>query len=395
MYDLAMNFSNIKLSRDDLYKKVWEQPVSVVAKEYGISDVGLAKICRRLQVPVPGLGYWSKKQHGKPVKQIPLPPPPANTTLEVTINTYRKVAPDAKQLERATELIDAEELEANEVRVSEVLIDPDPAVARSRKLLGKAQPEADGLVHVADPECLPVTVSPQQLDRALRIMDALLKAFAVRGYAVTIRNEDQHELRVVVADEPIMFHLSEGLNKTPINAGQKKDLQMFGWKPRQEYEYSPSGTLALHVNANLWNGMRRRWSDSARRPLEKALNSFLAGIVKVAVAVRAERLDRERRDRELKDRERRRRELFIAQEREKERLAQLDREVASWHKAQEIRAYVQTARDLSLKKFGRIDPGSEMDQWITWAMAQADRHDPLVESPPSVLHEELPSAYGY
>jgi len=110
----------------------------------------------------------------------------------------------------------------------------------------------------------------------------------------------------------------------------------------------------------------------------------------VAVAVHAERLDHERRGREQKDRERCRKELFIAQDKEKERLTHLDREVASWHKAQEIRAYVETVRSLGLKKHGRIDPGSEMDQWITWAMAQADRYDPLVKSPPSVLDEPLP-----
>lgn len=392
-----MTFSNIKLSRDELYEKVWAQPVSVVAKVYGISDVGLAKMCRRLAVPIPGLGYWAKKQHGKAVEQIPLPPPPADTKLEVTINTYRKVAPDPEQLEKATGIIDAEELEANEVTVPDVLTDPHPAVARSLKLLGKAKPGADGLVHVADPTCLPVTVSPQQLDRAMRIMDSLLKAFAARGYAVTIGNEDRRELKVVVADEPITFYLHEDLDKTPkpMTAHQKERLEKYGWKPSAEYDRSPSGTLALHVNANLWNGMRRRWSDSAKRPLEKGLNSFLAGIVKVAVAVRAERLDKERRDREQKDRERCRKELIIAQEKEKARLSHLDREVASWHKAQEIRAYVETVRSLGLKKHGRIDPGSEMDQWITWAMAQADRYDPLVKSPPSVLDEQLPSPYAY
>lgn len=392
-----MSFSNIKLSRDELYEKVWAQPVSVVAKEYGISDVGLAKMCRRLEVPIPGLGYWAKKQHGKPVEQIPLPSPPADTKLEVTINTYRKVEPDPEQLEKATEIIDAEELEANEVTVPDVLTDPHPAVARSLKLLGKAKPGADGLVHVADPTCLPVTVSPQQLDRALRIMDSLLKAFDARGYAVTIGNEDRRELKVVVADEPITFFLCEDLDKAPrpMTPQQKQDFEKYHWKPRQEYDHSPSGTLALHVNANLWNGMRRRWSDSTKRPLEKGLNSFLAGVVKVAVAVRAERLDHERRDREQKDRERRRKELFIAQEKEKERLAHLDREVASWHKAQEIRAYVETVRNLCLKKHGRIDAGSEMDQWIKWAMDQADRYDPLVKSPPSVLDEQLPSPYGY
>ena len=51
------------------------------------------------------------------------------------------------------------------------------------------------------------------------------------------------------------------------------------------------------------------------------MNSFLAGVVKVAVAVRAERIDHECRGREQKDCERRRTDLFIAQEKEKERLA--------------------------------------------------------------------------
>jgi hypothetical protein len=34
-----------------------------------------------------------------------------------------------------------------------------------------------------------------------------------------------------------------------------------------------------------------------------------------------------------------------------------------------------------------------MDQWISWALDQADRYDPLAKSPPSVLDE--PSPYGY
>ncbi len=38
-----MTFSHIKLSRDELYEKVWAQPVSVVAKENGISDVEPAR----------------------------------------------------------------------------------------------------------------------------------------------------------------------------------------------------------------------------------------------------------------------------------------------------------------------------------------------------------------
>lgn len=391
-----MSFSKITLSRDDLYKKVWAQPVSVVAKQFGISGAGLAKICKRLDVPIPSLGYWAKKQHGKPVAQIPLPTRTGDAKLGVTITPHRHVPPDPQQLEKAIQLMDAEELQANAVTVADTLMDPHPAVSHTMQLLREAKPDATGLLQVTDPTCLPVSVSPEQIDRAMRIMDALLKAFDARGYAVTMAKKDDQELNVVVADEPITFTLCEDLRSTPrpMTPTERKDLETYRWRRRQEHDFSPSGTLVLQVHANLWNGMRRRWSDSLHRPLEKALNSFLAGIVKVAVAVRGERLDRERRDREFRDRHNRRQELIIAQQREQECLTRLDEDVLSWKKAQEIRAYVEAVRSMNLRSHGRIDPGSKLDEWMNWAIAQADRYDPLVESPPSILDEQVPSPYG-
>jgi len=37
-------------------------PVAKVAESFGLSDVGLAKICGRHRVPVPPRGYWAKKE---------------------------------------------------------------------------------------------------------------------------------------------------------------------------------------------------------------------------------------------------------------------------------------------------------------------------------------------
>ena len=48
--------------RDSLYEEVWTTPLLKLAKTYGISDVGLKKICRKLSIPTPGLGYWAKKE---------------------------------------------------------------------------------------------------------------------------------------------------------------------------------------------------------------------------------------------------------------------------------------------------------------------------------------------
>lgn len=49
------------ITREDLYRLVWEKPMNKLAKEFGLSDVGLAKICTRLGVPRPPQGYWIKK----------------------------------------------------------------------------------------------------------------------------------------------------------------------------------------------------------------------------------------------------------------------------------------------------------------------------------------------
>jgi hypothetical protein len=63
----------LDLSRTDLYQRVWAQPVAQLAAAWGISDVGLAKACRRLRVPLPPRGYWAKVRAGKRPRRTRLP----------------------------------------------------------------------------------------------------------------------------------------------------------------------------------------------------------------------------------------------------------------------------------------------------------------------------------
>ncbi|GEM_PF-4959883 len=41
----------IIFEREKLYQEIWAEPVMQVAKRYGISDVGLAKICKKMKIP--------------------------------------------------------------------------------------------------------------------------------------------------------------------------------------------------------------------------------------------------------------------------------------------------------------------------------------------------------
>ena len=67
-----MEKGSITVNRNELYKQVWSEPVSRLAPKYGISDVGLKKICKKLNVPTPPLGYWTKIQHNIRVEKTPL-----------------------------------------------------------------------------------------------------------------------------------------------------------------------------------------------------------------------------------------------------------------------------------------------------------------------------------
>ena len=50
----------ITLKREELYQLVWAEPITTLAKQYGLSDVGLAKVCKRHKIPKPERGYWAK-----------------------------------------------------------------------------------------------------------------------------------------------------------------------------------------------------------------------------------------------------------------------------------------------------------------------------------------------
>ena len=79
----------IALTRRQLYQRVWSQPLSVVARDLGVSGNALAKICNRLLVPYPPRGYWAKKRGGKPAAQPPLPAAPESELQRITISSVR------------------------------------------------------------------------------------------------------------------------------------------------------------------------------------------------------------------------------------------------------------------------------------------------------------------
>jgi len=80
--------------REALYTLVWTAPVSEVAERLGVSDVALAKLCRRAGIPIPGRGYWARIGSGQLIGPEPLPAAPEGLP-ELLRICGRPVSPDS------------------------------------------------------------------------------------------------------------------------------------------------------------------------------------------------------------------------------------------------------------------------------------------------------------
>jgi hypothetical protein len=179
-----MPYVTLRYERAKLYEEVWAEAVTTVAKRYGISAVALRKICRQLAVPLPPLGYWAKIAAGRKLPRPPLPRYSGPT--EIVRQRYvsdEPVEPDPEHLVARREF---EAKPENQIVVSETLDTLHSLVAATERALRRPKTRDARALPATERRALDVAVSEANLPRALRIMDALLKALDARGMPVRI-----------------------------------------------------------------------------------------------------------------------------------------------------------------------------------------------------------------
>jgi hypothetical protein len=402
----------VRLRRRELYDKIRSQSIRTLAKEWGISDVGLAKICKRNKIPRPGLGYWARREHGYKDKQMPLPPGEDNFLIE--IEPYEGERPlSNKDGGEAAEEKAGQKPPMQRIVVPPKLVDPHPIIVRTEKSLRSAKPDATrGVVRPSAEKTFCVIVSPALIDRAMLIMDTLLKAMESERMKIVVPEEKpkkpdsqgawgtqrpgypgrlamQNINSVMVEGEVLEMRLEEKVRQRDhvLTEEDKKQLKKWGYNFAPKYDFYPSGILMLRILDMERTGVRNTWSDTGTHRLEGLLNSFLDGLVTAAHEKRARRIQREKDDLEREERRKKAEERAALQREEENRVKRLEEQASWWIRAQNIRQFVSAYKEMVLRKKGAIEPGSEHEKWIVWANNQADRFDPLVESPPSILDE--------
>ena len=372
-----MPWHPIKYERDKLYAELWAEPMQVVAKRYGVSDVALAKTCRKLDIPTPGRGYWARKHAGHEVEIEPLPSATGTTPTVLFGSHWREGFESELGADEVGELLEA--VKRSEIcSVLPELIDPHPLIAETSRILRKRRPGRER--ELREHPCFDLPVTRKTLDRALRVADALVKSLENLGLTVEATEPQQYNemvnpscrdpenqrtllgvTGVHVFGSFIQFSIEEEIEKITIPPKPTEPARS------PTYRHRLTGRLLLRIKTETKSGAREIWRDGKKRTVEDELSNFITALIRAGDYLRTKRLHEERQEREREDAERRR--IQTEQERENlRRLADdLETRTKNWQQAQTMKAFLE---DLDAHHPHRE---GEFASWFEWASDYVSR----------------------
>lgn len=394
----------IELTREVLFEQVWDRPVTKVAADYGVSDVALKKICDKHRIPVPGRGYWAKRAAGKKVERAHLRAvtDPAINRILIHGSPLEDLPPAVKEAKVAARQRETQpENKVKVIAVPEVL---HPAVARTEKKLTKAKPTEKGLIAASGADVFDVQISPEKTGRAIALLHAIVTAAEARGYRVV---NGSRALLFEVDDEPQEFRIVERTTRskhTPTDAEQDaiekwekrqqrrlRSWERADWSPRPtlpEWDYTPTGRLEIALNEGSYvrNGLRRTFGDGTGHRLDALINAILEALATWSAAIKAQRVEDERRRQEWEEQTRRREEQQRRNALENRRIETLSKHMDRWHERGRVLKFIAAVEaKLSAGEYENAEP---IWEWINWAKGYAERLDPLNKGLPRLLQFE-------
>jgi hypothetical protein len=394
----------LTVSRKELYELVWSKPMVELAKDFGLSDVAVAKRCRKLGVPVPGRGYWARVAAGQTPRQAPL----RKRAEKSTDCSALSFDPPREEPIESKKPVDAPEHDALRAKIQGIQADwsidlrqASSAVKRTAvhlkrftfKELVWSHGERTGPL-------LRTKVSESAGDRALFVCEQLLSCAAKLGWTFrappkpkeqTDRSVYRLNLPAVpafghlqVEGETLAFRIDERRRQVDHRlTEEEKQLSRRGhYVHPPRWDLLPTGELRLHIsNAPDSRYTSRTWKDSRRARLEDQVQSILLGLLDEALRVKLAR--EQRRQAEIEQR----RQEELRWQRSERRAAnatlihELEAQVGAWCRARLLRAYLRALRRAAgSQKIKAKLHGKHVD-FIDWAQHYVDQLDPLSSTP--------------
>tara|TARA_R110000850_G_scaffold218852_3_gene344467 strand:+ start:69960 stop:71084 length:1125 start_codon:yes stop_codon:yes gene_type:complete len=355
----------VVFTRQELYKLVWEKPLTHIAKELGYSDNGIRKVYIKHNIPLPKAGYWSKLKHNKKVKKTPLPKTDNQTT---KINFKSEIDNEKgslhSELSRLKQSIAQDE--SLNLTVPENLLKPDPLI-KSKKAYYKDLKSASNRNRNFYEErkgVISISVSNSLFSRAIRFMDTFIKLFKKRGHQIIANRET----KIVISGEEYEIRLTEKHKRVKNTSSSYP-----------EFELIPTGFLCLKLD---YVYPDKQWTDTATKPIEEKLTDILAWFEIRAEKDRIERIKRDIQHKIWEEKRKKEAELKQLQDQEFSKFQSMFDTATRWHKSQYIRNYIKEFEAYAIKT-NSLD--KEKQEWIKWATEKANWYDPFIETQDPLL----------
>jgi hypothetical protein len=366
----------VAITRKDLYEKVWRSPTTQLSEVLGISDVAIAKLCKKLNVPKPPRGYWEKIKYGHQVSRPPLPPTDSDMPEQATIraslqSVTRTIAESGADSHSSHISAEAFTLSVNFKSVH-------PLIKKAREVLTAATKERhrrtvyQRLWHNT-PGTLDVRVSAEGVTRALKIMEALILGLESKGYSVLADGKPQPWKRdgapttqVIGLDSPVVIYIEELSRRVKYVPPRGELRGSYG----QRFDYRPTGKLRLVIDECCGEGFKRQWNVNDDDSLAETLASFFDGLVETAKTLKMRDDNREQEHREFE------REQRLARE-EGDRTRALSAAAMKWEECQRLQRFLSAFNNEIHRRRQRPDPRSRLGEWLAWAERHIDEMDPV------------------
>ncbi|MER9568871.1 hypothetical protein NKI77_06740 [Mesorhizobium opportunistum] len=175
---------------------------------------------------------------------------------------------------------------------------------------------------------MPLRIAPASIKRAIEVFSQFVFIAEAQGYRTEAM---ENGLALIVDEESIAFSLEEKSQKVPHEptAAELKEWNRraslgYASRPWPNYDYAPSGRLAIIIDANAYSGLRRTYADGKTRTLENMLPEVLAGFAEHAAMKKERRRAEEARARAWREAEAQRLRRAAFEAREKRRMEFVD-----------------------------------------------------------------------
>ena len=359
------------VTREELYKQVWETPMSRLGKEYGLTDNGLRKICDRLNIPYPPRGHWAKKAAGQKVVTYKLPPRKEDTPKGAHI---RPTPPQELMPPELKEAVAAVRAKNPEIPVPEKLVKPHPVIAQ---WLRNHEERWERYRKDKDPftrdlwKPAPFTDADKRMHS---ILHGLFKALEAKNGS--IKEDERGALVVEFKGEEIEFNLREKLKQVYRPLTEEEKRWAFDKNKTTKYDLMPTGNLVFSIKTYLPNKLQREWIESADKRMEVLLADIVATML-ASVPLLVERTkQRQEEERQRQIESHNRYEEEQRQKLENHRWRRFMEMAHKWREAEVASGFIEALKQLPTDENKAIGDKS-MHEWMRWAEEQVISRNPL------------------